>query len=580
MLTADINKMSSPHMSPSTPVKCMDDPAHSLSTPQDVEGLLGLLHRHRSQIHVHMAELFACEEQLAERLLKQLDAKPSDGFVTQNACADSHAGQQQKGAEETGTGLSSDREEWAIQVSNASWNRDVTVFSEEDILDFHKAGIPTLGNGETTPDRTQSSPSLGGVGASRVQRLVADPRFDTFFGVIIGINSILMGVEVQLRATHAPQNAITAVEVLHRICGALFIVELTLRICADRWSFFFCSNQWFWNYLDIVLVVSSCFEIAVDLVRDLGDVEVVGVRSLSTARILRVLRITRVIRVLRAAKLVSFLRSLRILLHSIVNTLKEVFWTLLLVGLIVYIFAIVLTQAAIDHIKMVGDDATLRLQWGTLIKSSLTLFYCITGGLDWGQAFETLSKVGTAYALVFFVYVTFMIFAVLNAITGAFCQAALDSQSHDRELQTFDLLNTRRDQLNSMAAMFMNMIQAIDANCSGEITIEEFEKAVSDEAVQVVLAALDFEPQDVWIIFRLLGKGKSGQLDVEEFVKGCLRMKGTARSIDLAKFMHESKVRQKQNAKFMKYVSEQFASLRAGPPAPSCDHSAKGKREL
>lgn len=564
MVTSELGKQLSPKMSSSIPARCMDDPAHSLATPEDVEGWLGLPRRHQSQIHVHMEELFACEEQLAERLLRHLEAQQhsNNGAGMQHACACSDASQ--KVAEEAGTKVSRDREEWVRQASDSSWKRDVTMFSEEDFLDVN------LWRPELTKrtDNTQRTTTTGGLAqVSRVKQLVADSKFDAFFGVIIVINSILMGVEVQLYATHAHESALTTISVLHRLCGALFIVELTLRICADGFTFFYFSDQWCWNYLDTMLVMSSCIEISFDVARDIGGVEVGGVQSLSTARILRVLRITRVIRVLRIAKLVLFMRSLRILLHSIINTLKEVFWTLLLISLIVYIFAIVLTQAAFQHLQEVGDDARLRVQWGTLTNSSLTLFYSITGGLDWGHAFDTLNEISTGYALIFFVYVAFMLFAVLNAITGAFCQAAMESQVHDRELQTFDLLNMKRDQLNSMAAMFTKMFQTIDADGSGEITIEEFQKALSDEAVQVVLAALEFEPQDVWVLFRLLDKDNSGQLDVEEFVKGCLRMKGSARSIDLAKFIYESKMKRKQNVKFMKYVSEQFASLRHGRQA-------------
>merc|ERR1712151_172809 len=89
---------------------------------------------------------------------------------------------------------------------------------------------------------------------------------------------------------------------------------------------------------------------------------------------------------------------------------------------------------------------------------------------------------------------------------------------------------------------------------------------LADDTVQAVLATLELEPEDAWALFRLLDKDVSLNIDAEEFVKGCLRLKGSARSIDLAMAMHDQQMIKKQNIKFMHYVVDQLHELRQARP--------------
>merc|ERR1712083_341068 len=91
---------------------------------------------------------------------------------------------------------------------------------------------------------------------------------------------------------------------------------------------------------------------------------------------------------------------------------------------------------------------------------------------------------------------------------------------------------------------------------------EEFECHIKDDSVQAVLMALELEPSDAWALFRLLDADGSVTLDAEEFVEGCLQLRGNARSIDLAKQAYDLKNMKRQQQVFMVFVEEQFAELR------------------
>merc|ERR1712125_73699 len=91
--------------------------------------------------------------------------------------------------------------------------------------------------------------------------------------------------------------------------------------------------------------------------------------------------------------------------------------------------------------------------------------------------------------------------------------------------------------------------------------MEEFEHNLADESVQAVLATLELESSDVWMLFRLLDADESTKLDLNEFVRGCLQLKGNARSIDLGQLMYEHRRMAGVLHKFMRFTESEFTAL-------------------
>merc|ERR1712203_4802 len=67
-----------------------------------------------------------------------------------------------------------------------------------------------------------------------------------------------------------------------------------------------------------------------------------------------------------------------------------------------------------------------------------------------------------------------------------------------------------------------------------------FEEAVEDASMVAYFSALGLEIADVKSLFVLLDRDQTGSIDIEEFLVGCLRLRGEARSLDLAKLQFES----------------------------------------
>lgn len=70
------------------------------------------------------------------------------------------------------------------------------------------------------------------------------------------------------------------------------------------------SADWFWGWLDVLVVISAWVELALDLASDSSTASNTGVR------IIKVFKFTRLLQGLRSLRIVRFVGGLRILVYS------------------------------------------------------------------------------------------------------------------------------------------------------------------------------------------------------------------------------------------------------------------------
>merc|ERR1712167_552507 len=68
---------------------------------------------------------------------------------------------------------------------------------------------------------------------------------------------------------------------------------------------------------------------------------------------------------------------------------------------------------------------------------------------------------------------------------------------------------------------------------NGTLTIEEFEAAIQKPDVMNRLKLIELPMSDAMELFYILDHDGSGELSVDEFIGGCMRLKGSAKSKDL-----------------------------------------------
>lgn len=111
-----------------------------------------------------------------------------------------------------------------------------------------------------------------------------------------------------------------------------------------------------------------------------------------------------------------------------------------------------------------------------------------------------------------------------------------------------------------------NLFARLDKDGSGSLTLSELEDHLEDPAVQAYFASLELSITDVWSFFKLLESDEEQEISPDAFFEGCQRLKGFARSLDLAKLMHQTQLMAKKQVDFMNQTSESLEKITSKMP--------------
>eukprot|EP00929_Paragymnodinium_shiwhaense_P055441 TRINITY_DN27774_c0_g2_i1.p1 TRINITY_DN27774_c0_g2~~TRINITY_DN27774_c0_g2_i1.p1 ORF type:complete len:869 (+),score=111.53 TRINITY_DN27774_c0_g2_i1:147-2753(+) len=409
-----------------------------------------------------------------------------------------------------------------------------------------------------TPVAEPKSPSEIGYVRGVMRSTVEHPWFSYALSLIIILNALLIGVQIEWNVHF---DSLPAFVVLSHTFTVIFTMEWCFRIVAYGWDFVF-TREWGWNLMDTLIVFTSALDMIVDLsVQDSGE-DGSSLRQMSVIRMARVMRMFRVVRVLRVLRV---FRPLRLLITAICGTLKSCAFTLIMLFLFMYMFATLFTQGCYDFIQEETSFSVppemmhlLKKYYGTFFRSLYTLFTTLNGGISWGEVVEPLAWVGWAYVALFMIYVFFVHFAVLNVVTGIFCQSAIESAVTEKE----EVLEAQLSLKESYVARFKELFTDMDTDETGFVTLDEFEQMLGHEDMSAYFETLDLTMDNAWTLFKLLDKEERGYIKAEEFVEGCLRLRGQARAIDLNKMMYENRWIRNKLGRFMRYVESELSHAR------------------
>ena len=237
----------------------------------------------------------------------------------------------------------------------------------------------------------------------KVKKLVDSKAFQNAILIVIIINSIIMGLQTSPTIT----DAIGGVrDVLDWVCLSIFILEMLLKMIAERFFGYFKSG---WNWFDFIIIITSLLS---------------GLAVLSSIRILRVFRVFRSLKGLRGFKMVSSLKPLQIIISAIGKSLPGISWTALLLIIIYYIFAII----GVTQFGEVFPD-----WFGNIPKAMYTLFQVMTLE-SWSMGISRPVMEEFSYAWAYFVpFVLTSAFVMMNVVVGIVVNAISEVAEMNRK---------------------------------------------------------------------------------------------------------------------------------------------------
>ena len=88
-----------------------------------------------------------------------------------------------------------------------------------------------------------------------ILRIVKNNAFDLVCAFVVVSNCLYLGIDVEVRRSHAPAELPLFTQVIPHCYAAWFLLELTLRILAEGCYSFFFSDDWMWSILDLFVVL-------------------------------------------------------------------------------------------------------------------------------------------------------------------------------------------------------------------------------------------------------------------------------------------------------------------------------------
>jgi len=249
---------------------------------------------------------------------------------------------------------------------------------------------------------------------------------------------------------------------------------------------------------------------------------------------LRTMRILKVTKISRTVRLLRFFTELRLILHSLMGSLHSLFWSMAMLALVFYIFALILVNSSTSYLVFnfeVMDEADVNLvkqYLGSVQQAMLTLYMTATGGDDWSVYYSVVQSTGTFGATVFILYVGFIEIAVMNILTGLFVENAMKLAKPDRDIRALEVCREEVSQQKQL----MRLCEELDQDGSGTLTKDEFAKHMNDGKLKYFLATLGLDIKDAERFFEILDD-ENNEIDIGLFVDACMKLKGAASSIDL-----------------------------------------------
>eukprot|EP00931_Biecheleriopsis_adriatica_P048921 TRINITY_DN28276_c0_g1_i1.p1 TRINITY_DN28276_c0_g1~~TRINITY_DN28276_c0_g1_i1.p1 ORF type:complete len:883 (+),score=137.19 TRINITY_DN28276_c0_g1_i1:43-2691(+) len=363
----------------------------------------------------------------------------------------------------------------------------------------------------------------------RMKDLLGHPLLDTTSAVVIMANSVLLGVETNMGTRIDPFEPPSWLWGITLGCNIYFLLEVLVRLSVLRLEFVTHESR-SWNIFDLVLVILSMLDYAME--RDGGT------RAVKTMRMLRILRLFRVFR---------FSRQLASLAEMIMDSLLTLVWTLCMVFLLMYAFAVTLTGRSSDWIKSQVDTSKpswydsvagsekarvseMADRFGDIARTWHTLLKCVLGGTDWGDVTDLLSETDQISMILLLVYIMFCMLAILNIVTGVFLDNALQTAKNQREYQLERAMQNKSAGHKHMKIFF----ELLDIDGSGAITQDELEEMLLDPDVADFFEIIvGFDASDADVIFRAIDKNRRGTISLDEFLAGCDRLKSHVRAVDI-----------------------------------------------
>eukprot|EP00747_Dinoflagellata_sp_TGD_P058301 gnl/TRDRNA2_/TRDRNA2_151058_c0_seq1.p1 gnl/TRDRNA2_/TRDRNA2_151058_c0~~gnl/TRDRNA2_/TRDRNA2_151058_c0_seq1.p1 ORF type:complete len:284 (-),score=57.93 gnl/TRDRNA2_/TRDRNA2_151058_c0_seq1:103-954(-) len=225
-----------------------------------------------------------------------------------------------------------------------------------------------------------------------------------------------------------------------------------------------------------------------------------------------------------------------IILTAFVKAISVVCWVGLLILILDYICAVVITQMIGHHAEWWGEHADEVRGWfGDIPKSMQSLFIVMTLA-EWDTIADTLSTVIPAAVVwpFFNMYILIVAYSMTSLITGVISESLVAARLEDEKLQMAEM----EEQKKALFEGLRKVLGSLDSNKNGELSRDELAIALhcNPQAIHLLaLLGITMEEDDFMQLFEKLAKSSTdgNSIEVDSFVEALAALTGVAKAAAL-----------------------------------------------
>jgi len=457
-------------------------------------------------------------------------------------------------------GKGEEREEYRETHLKALKEHSFSKLSTTSGTDFDNMGMPPLRGGQEDVgaqlwqefENKQPKPNK-----TLLKKMVSSKSFESLCALVIFGNAIFMGYasDFAMHNLHVARNPTFSLVELS-LC-IFYTSEVLLRFCAHGRNYL-CGLDWKWNVFDLILVIFAVydqFETFLAITHGFG--------ALENMSFLRMMRLMKMLKLLRMVRLMRMFKELRLILNSIMGSVKSMWWSLVLITTFSYMFGICFLQACTAALKDENLVLSPKTQkgignyWSSVSTSMHSLYIVSTNGEDWPKVAEPLWEVGGLFYFLFMIYIAFFLFVVINTLTSLFVELTIAQSEQDTQMAIQLELDKKDMYIKRLQAFYDKM----DYNQDGSITYDEFCTHLNDPEVRAFASCLDIEVVDTKQFFCILSNNGTRAVDLETFVVGCIKLRGMAKSMDLMDLIFAHKQATHEHRNFARSCLERLKAM-------------------
>eukprot|EP00929_Paragymnodinium_shiwhaense_P033845 TRINITY_DN18514_c0_g1_i2.p1 TRINITY_DN18514_c0_g1~~TRINITY_DN18514_c0_g1_i2.p1 ORF type:complete len:647 (-),score=140.70 TRINITY_DN18514_c0_g1_i2:533-2473(-) len=367
---------------------------------------------------------------------------------------------------------------------------------------------------------------------------VNSPRFEVLMSVIICLNAVAMGLELQVKGMCSAEDmgfthrywdscGVDADTVtswfwwLEFGFGSIFTMEVVVKLASSRRNFF-CS---FWDIYDLTVVACWTMDVVFKAYGQMNPL------------LFRVLKLVRLWRLLRFVKAFQVFDVLHLLTASLQACGSVLFWSTLLLTVILVTSALVMGFVVEPSFTSREIELEQREElfsyFGTFSRGILSMFELTLG--NWVPITRLLvDHVSEWFTIVIMLFRVLVGEAVVKVINGIFFHETFRVASSDNDIMIMQKERAARKHIERMNVF----LEEGDTNNDGALNFDEFSKMLEDDRVRKWLSAQEVDVKDAKLAFRILDENGDGELDVQDLVHGFARLKGPSKSVEMIAMLH------------------------------------------